>query len=181
MCVCLFDRHYRGLTFIFFLCFRRRTILQYLANMNALEKLPFRNYDYKYVSNLIVMFVVFVFYGCIEIISCRAPFISRPFYLVIQVDGSCCENVIGYVPVPVGFAGPLLLNGNQYIVPMATTEGCLVASTNRGCRALSVSCSLSFYSYAYVLSEWWSNRNIVDGQLENPSFLQTTVKPVART
>jgi len=59
-----------------------------------------------------------------------------------KVMGACCENVVGYMPVPVGVVGPLNLDTKTTYVPMATTEGCLVASTNRGCRALA-SCGVT--------------------------------------
>lgn len=50
------------------------------------------------------------------------------------------ENFIGVAQVPMGLAGPLLVNGEHaqgdFYVPMATAEGTLVASYNRGMRLL---------------------------------------------
>src|SRR5215216_1791179 len=50
------------------------------------------------------------------------------------------ENFIGVAQVPLGVAGPLLVNGEhaqgEFYVPLATAEGTLVASYNRGMKLL---------------------------------------------
>lgn len=53
------------------------------------------------------------------------------------------ENMIGAVQIPLGVAGLLKVNGEyadaEYYIPLATTEGALVASVNRGCSVITKS------------------------------------------
>src|SRR4051794_3104283 len=53
-----------------------------------------------------------------------------------------CENFIGAAQVPVGLAGPLLIDGEyargEYLIPLATSEGTLVASYSRGMKVLAL-------------------------------------------
>ncbi|HEX4429740.1 MAG TPA: hydroxymethylglutaryl-CoA reductase [Frankiaceae bacterium] len=50
------------------------------------------------------------------------------------------ENFMGAAQVPIGLAGPLVIRGEhangEFLVPLATTEGTLVASYNRGMRLI---------------------------------------------
>ena len=64
------------------------------------------------------------------------PYEHYDYSLVVN---QCCENVIGYVQIPVGYAGPIRVDDKYFYIPMATTEGALVAGTNRGCKAISMS------------------------------------------
>ncbi len=52
-----------------------------------------------------------------------------------------CEHFTGVAQIPVGFAGPLTIHGEHaqgdFVIPMATTEGTLVASYNRGMAVLN--------------------------------------------
>lgn len=60
-----------------------------------------------------------------------------------QVHNKNIENLIGAVQIPLGVAGPVKINGSfakgEFYLPLATTEGALVASVSRGCKAITQS------------------------------------------
>ncbi len=53
-----------------------------------------------------------------------------------------CENFVGVAQVPIGLAGPLHVCGEHaqgdFLIPLATSEGTLVASYNRGMKVLNL-------------------------------------------
>src|SRR5258708_6738628 len=62
----------------------------------------------------------------------------------VAVSGRNIENLIGATQIPLGIAGPLKLKTTNsklrtYFIPFATTEGALVASISRGCKAINES------------------------------------------
>ncbi len=60
-----------------------------------------------------------------------------------EVVGRNIENPIGAVQIPLGVAGPLKIVGEHvhgdFYIPLATTEGALVASISRGAKAITLS------------------------------------------
>ena len=87
-----------------------------------------------------------------EIISERQSFVAR--YCGVELEhikhysfapklaAGNVENFTGVAQIPIGFAGPLHVNGEhangEYLIPLATTEGTLVASYNRGMKLINL-------------------------------------------
>lgn len=87
-----------------------------------------------------------------DIISERQTFLKEQMNVALQhltnysfdpnILRGNLENFIGVAQVPIGLAGPIKVNGEyaqgDFYIPMATTEGTLVASYSRGMKLLSL-------------------------------------------
>ena len=71
------------------------------------------------------------------------PSIGSTILDYAEIKNRNAENVIGAVQVPMGVIGPLRVNGDyargEFYIPLATTEGALIASVNRGAKAVTLS------------------------------------------
>ena len=88
-----------------------------------------------------------------EAINARIKFLSKisghqpEFLNSSQIEPEVArgniENIIGFAQLPVGVIGPIKINGEHargsFFVPMATSEGALISSYNRGAHAISLS------------------------------------------
>jgi hydroxymethylglutaryl-CoA reductase (NADPH) len=87
-----------------------------------------------------------------EIIRARRAFVEKttgvkPHHIFQHsfdphaVKGNC-ENFTGVAQVPIGIAGPLTVHGEhadgEFLIPLATSEGTLVASYSRGMKVLNL-------------------------------------------
>ena len=98
------------------------------------------------------------------------------------------EHFTGAAQVPLGFAGPLLVHGEhaqgEYYVPLACTEGTLVASYNRGMKVLhrsgGVKCAVIGDSMqrapVFIFDDAISARNFADWIVANTEEIRTVAE-----
>lgn len=110
-----------------------------------------------------------------EITQADLSHISNP--LLEENDLVHCENLIGSAMVPLGVAGPLefkVIDESKWnYIPLATTEGALVASVSRGCKALSESGGVSVYA---VSKGQTRGPVFATGSIEKGIFLQNWIE-----
>lgn len=103
--------------------------------LSAASRIP-RNRDDDYTSEAAAERRAFVE----EQTDARLDHVSRYSFEPKALQGNI-ENFIGAAQVPIGLAGPLRVTGEHaqgdFYIPMATTEGTLVASYNRGMRMIT--------------------------------------------
>lgn len=100
--------------------------------------------------------------------------------------GRNIENLIGAAQIPLGIAGPLKLSTqhsalNTHYIPLATTEGALVASVSRGCKIITDSGGVSVYieDVGITRGPVFKIRNIKEG-METKEWIENHFQELAK-
>jgi len=105
-----------------------------------------------------------------KITNSKLPSIGSTIIDYEEIKNKNAENVIGGIQVPLGIVGPLKINGDyakgDFYVPLATTEGALIASVNRGAKAITKSGGAKV-------------KIIFDGMARAPVFKLSSIEDVA--
>jgi len=105
-----------------------------------------------------------------KITNSKLPSIGSTIIDYEEIKNKNAENVIGGIQVPLGIIGPLKINGDyakgDFYVPLATTEGALIASVNRGAKAITKSGGAKV-------------KIIFDGMARAPVFKLSSIEDVA--
>jgi len=105
-----------------------------------------------------------------KITNSKLPSIGSTIIDYEEIKNKNAENVIGGIQVPLGIVGPLKINGDyakgDFYVPLATTEGALIASVNRGAKAITKSGGAKV-------------KIVFDGMARAPVFKLSSIEDVA--
>lgn len=98
----------------------------------------------------------------------RAQYETLQTYLTEEQTKGKIENFVGAVPVPLGLCGPIEISGQyakgNFIVPMATLEGALVASYSRGAKIVNQcgGCETLVYGDAFLRGAQFTTRSLAE-------------------
>ncbi|MCJ7828003.1 hydroxymethylglutaryl-CoA reductase [Patescibacteria group bacterium] len=117
-------------------------------------------------------------------VSLRA--IKKMVFTPAEVEGRHCENLVGATSLPLGVAGPLPIRfrskQKDFYLPLATTEGALVASVNRGAKAICLSGGVVVQTElvgvtrapVFAVDSLQEGRHLVDWLVKNHSLVAKT-------
>ena len=108
--------------------------------LNLLKNIKPYNYENYLIKNNINL-TNNILEECVNLRRSQYDISNLPFknFNYLQNLNRNCENIVGYTRIPTGIIGPVTINDKQNFVPIATTEGALISSINRGCKVLNKS------------------------------------------
>lgn len=101
--------------------------------------------------------------------------------------GKNIENLIGAAQIPLGIAGPIKLadithKSKTYYIPLATTEGALVASVSRGCKIITDSGGATVFveNVGMTRGPVFKVNNLTEG-IKTKEWIEKNLKHLAKT